>query len=202
MTINEIITLIKDIILGFCALGTFSVAVYGVKSWARELQGKADFEVSRNLIRVVYKFRDEMEYSRSFMTLANEFPSEYDPMNKDGEYKARVWSHVFSSRWKPVVEAVQALEAQGLEAEALWGNDVKELVLKLRKNARLLRVGMQAVVDNEAQEHETFNLNKELAIKMKARVWVSIDGEDEISTSVLATVKELEDFVRPHLTRN
>ncbi|HCG7231294.1 TPA: hypothetical protein NJ351_004468 [Vibrio parahaemolyticus] len=203
MSINEIVALIKDIVLGLCALGTFSLAIYGLKSWARELKGKADFEVSRQLIRAVYKFRDEMEYSRSPMTLAHEFPSDYDPMNKTSEYQAKSWSYVFTNRWKPVIDAVQELEAQGLEAEALWGNEVKQLIQNLRKNARLLRVGMQAVVDDEMNGHENFNCNPDLAVKMRNRVWKpTLDDGDEITDSISSAVKELENYLRPHLKRN
>ncbi|ABZ75101.1 conserved hypothetical protein [Shewanella halifaxensis HAW-EB4] len=203
MTINEIITLIKDIVLGLCALGTVSVAVYGVKNWARELKGKADFEVSRQLIRAVYKFRDEIEYSRSPMTLPSEFPANYDPMNRAAKYKAESWSYVFSNRWKPVVEAVQELEVQGLEAEALWGAEIKQLVQELRKNARLLRVGMQAVVDNEMQDNENFKCNSDLGKTMKNRVWKSMFEEnDEITVAINSTVEKLENYVRPHLKRN
>ena len=203
LSINEIVTLIKDIVLALCAIGTLSLAVYGLKSWARELTGKADFEVSRQLIRAVYKFRDEMEYSRSPMTLAHEFPSDYDPTNKESEYQAKSWSYVFSNRWKPVVEAVQELEAQGLEAEALWGTEIKQLVQNLRKNARLLRVGMQAVVDNEMHEHENFTCNPDLATQMRNRVWKSALGDsDEITDSISFAVEELENYLRPHLKRN
>ncbi|NDJ81450.1 hypothetical protein GXP65_10470 [Vibrio campbellii] len=203
MTVNEIVTLVKDVVLGLSALGTFFVAMYGVKSWARELKGKADFEVSRQLIRAVYKFRDEMEYSRSPMTLPNEFPENYDPMNRSSEYKAESWSYVFSNRWKPVVEAVQELEAQGLEAEALWGNEVKGLVQELRKNARLLRVGMQAVVDNEMEDNENFSSDPELGKQMRSRVFKPIrDEQDEITDAVKLSVEKLENYLRPHLKRN
>ncbi|HGY9608030.1 hypothetical protein [Vibrio harveyi] len=203
MSINEIVALIKDIVLGLCALGTFSLAIYGVKSWARELKGRADFDVSRQLIRAVYKFRDEMEYSRSPMTLAHEFPSDYDPMNKTSEYQAKAWSYVFSNRWKPVISAVQELEAQSLEAEALWGPEVKQLILDLRTNARLLRVGMQAIVDDEINDHENFKRNPELAVKMRNRVWKpALDDGDEITDSIRVAVKELENYLRPHLKRN
>lgn len=203
MSINEIVTLIKDIVLGLCALGTVSVAVYGVKSWARELKGKADFEIARHLIRAVYKFRDEIEFSRSPMILPNEFPENYDPHNRASKYKAESWSYVLSNRWKPVVEAVYELDAQGLEAEALWGADIKQLIQDLRKNAQLLRVGMQAVVDHEMQDNENFECDSDLAKKMRSRVWKSMREEnDEITLSINSAIGKLEQYVRPHLKRN
>ncbi|MEV3803351.1 hypothetical protein RI528_07370 [Aeromonas veronii] len=167
MSISEIVAVVKDVVLGLCAVGTFVLAVYGLKNWARELKGKADFEVARQFIRAVYKFRDEIDNSRSPMTLANEYPLDYDPMNKSPEYKAQALSYVFSNRWKPVVNAVQELEAQALEAEALWGGEVKKLVHDLMKNAQLLRVGMQAIVDSEISENQNFKSNSDLAMRMR-----------------------------------
>ncbi|HEH9416839.1 TPA: hypothetical protein SIA31_000834 [Aeromonas sobria] len=203
MSISEIVAVVKDVVLGLCAVGTFILAAYGVKNWARELKGKADFEVSRQFIRAVYKFRDEIENSRSPMTLANEYPSDYDPMNKSPEYKAQAWSYVFSNRWKPVVNAVQELEAQALEAEALWGGEVKKLVHDLMKNAQLLRVGMQAIVDNEINENQNFKSDPDLAMRMRGRVWKKIYcDKDEITDSIISTVEKLENYLRPYLKRS
>ncbi|WP_421238908.1 hypothetical protein [Aeromonas enteropelogenes] len=203
MSIGEIVSITKDIVLALCGVGTFSLAVYGVKNWARELKGKTEFEVSRQFIRAVYKFRDEIEYSRSPMTLANEYPLEYDPMNKNEKYQAEAWAHVFSNRWKPVVNAVLELDAQALEAEALWGTEVKQLVNDLRRNAQLLRVGMQAIIDNEMNGNQTFQSNPNLAMQMRGRVWKqSHDHGDEITESMISIVGKLENFLRPYLKRN
>ncbi|WP_421339708.1 hypothetical protein [Aeromonas veronii] len=203
MSISEIVAVVKDVVLGLCAVGTFVLAVYGVKNWARELKGKADFEVARQFIRAVYKFRDEIDNSRSPMTLANEYPLDYDPMNKSPEYKAQALSYVFSNRWKPVVNAVQELEAQALEAEALWGGEVKKLVHDLMKNAQLLRVGMQAIVDSEISENQNFKSNSDLAMRMRGRVWKQMHcDKDEITDSIISTVEKLENYLRPYLKRN
>lgn len=203
LSISEIVAVVKDVVLGLCAVGTFVLAVYGVKNWARELKGKADFEVARQFIRAVYKFRDEIDNSRSPMTLANEYPLDYDPMNKSPEYKAQALSYVFSNRWKPVVNAVQELEAQALEAEALWGGEVKKLVHDLMKNAQLLRVGMQAIVDSEISENQNFKSNSDLAMRMRGRVWKQMHcDKDEITDSIISTVEKLENYLRPYLKRN
>jgi len=149
----EYITVFKDVCLSVAAIVTASVAIYGLRSWKKELSGKANFEVARGLIRSTYRLRDEISYGRSPFTSAHEFPKGYDPLNKAPEKEAEAWSHVFTNRWKPIAEAVQEFDAQTLEAEALWGSDIKDMSFELRRCATTLRVAMEAVVSNEASPY-------------------------------------------------
>ena len=65
MTTPEVITAIKDVLLGLAAATTAVVAVIGLKNWSRELKGKAEFEIARNMIRATYKLRNELQICRS-----------------------------------------------------------------------------------------------------------------------------------------
>lgn len=93
MSTVEYITAFKDICLASAAIITTTVAIFGLRSWSKEIRGKADFDVARGLIRATYKLRDEISYSRSPFTSANEFPSGYDPLNKTSSKESEVlWS--------------------------------------------------------------------------------------------------------------
>ena len=65
---SEIIGCIKDIIIALAAITTAAVAIYGITSWRRELSGKANFEVARNLAKAIYLLRDEISYCRDPIT--------------------------------------------------------------------------------------------------------------------------------------
>ena len=95
MTYTEIITAIKDVLIGGAAIATASVAVIGLKSWSRELRGRADFEVARGLIRATYKLRDELRASRAPFIRAHEFPEGYyNPAGTSTpEKEAQAWAH-------------------------------------------------------------------------------------------------------------
>ncbi|QPB83540.1 hypothetical protein CWC22_011300 [Pseudoalteromonas rubra] len=123
MSTTEIITAIMNIVLSGAAITTATVAILGLKSWSRELKGKAEFEVGRALILATYKLRDELKYARSPWICGYEFPEDY-PRNSDeitAEIEANAHAHIYSKRWKPVAEAIQEFETQALEGEALWG---------------------------------------------------------------------------------
>ena len=203
LTTVEIISASKDIVLACAALVTVSIAVYGVKSWSRELRGKASFEVACGLIRATYKFRDELGYSRSPWTSASEFPKDYSPMQRDRtpEKEAEAWAYVFNNRWRPVAEAQLEFEAQVLEAEALWGSDIKLKTNELRQCARNLRVAMEAMVVNEASGKENFNSDKEFGEEIKSDVWAIKEDTNKLSRKIKSAVTEIEETVRPHIKR-
>jgi hypothetical protein len=115
-----IIPAIKDIILIFAAIITAMVAIKGLRSWSRELRGKADFELARNLIRSTYKLRDELSYCRSPLKLINELPEGYDPTKRSPSGEAEAYAYFYANRFKPVAVAYQEFETQALEAEALY----------------------------------------------------------------------------------
>ena len=200
----EIISAFKDIILACAALVTASIAVYGVKSWSRELKGKASFEVARGLIRATYKLRDELGYSRSPWTSLSEFPKDYSPMPKDRTPKkeAEAWAYVFNNRWRPVAEAQLEFEAQVLEAEALWGSDIKLKTNELKQCARNLRVAMEAIVVNEANDKENFKSDKEFGKEIEADVWAIKEDNNKLSQKIKDAVLGIEESVRPHIKRN
>ncbi len=115
----EIISVTKGIILIFVAMATAHVAINGLQSWSRELKGKADFEVARNLIRPVYKIRDELRYCCSPWVTLGEFSEDYGSNNKSSEIEAKAYALIYTNRWKPVATALQDFESQALEAKAL-----------------------------------------------------------------------------------
>ena len=204
LTWVEIISVSKDIVLTLAALVTISIAVYGVKSWSRELRGKAYFEVARGLIRATYKLRDELGYSRSPWTSASEFPKDYSPMPKDRtpEKEAEAWAYVFNNRCRPVAEALLEFEAQVLEAEAIWGSDIKLKTNELRQCARSLRVAMEAMVANEANGREDFKSDKGFGKEIKSDVWAMKEDTNRLSQRIKNAVVGIEESVRPFIKRN
>lgn len=201
----ELITAIKDVCLSMAAIVTATVAIYGLKSWKKELNGKANFEVARGLIRATYKLRDEISYSRNPFTSAHEFPKGYDPLQKTPEKEAEAWSYVFTNRWKPIAEAVQEFDTQTLEAEALWGSDIKNKAFELRRCANTLRAAMEEMVSNEASGNRHFKSDEEFGKKIKAEVsagWGRSEDKNELSERIDNSIKQIEKEVRPHLSRN
>jgi len=201
----EYITALKDVCLSIAAITAAVVAISGLKSWRKELRGKADFEIARSLIRATYKLRDEITYSRSPFTSASEFPEGYDPLNKTSKKEAEAWAFIFTNRWKPIADAIQEFEAQTLEAEALWGQEIKDTAFELRRCSRTLRTAMEAMLENKASDNEDFKVDNEFGKKIQSEIWQGFGGskgKDELGERVLTAVDNIEMKLRPHLKRN
>ncbi|MCD8523186.1 MAG: hypothetical protein LRY66_07365 [Saccharospirillaceae bacterium] len=202
MTSLEIISVTKDIILIFAAIATAHVAINGLQSWSRELKGKADFEVARNLIRSAYKLRDELRYCRSPWVTMDEFPEDYDSNNKTPEIEAKAYAFIYSNRWKPVATALQNFETQALEAEALWGSEFKPKTDELRQCARNLQVALEADISNKASGGENFRCDPEFGKTIKSEIWATHDDKNDLTLKISHAINEIEKNIRPHFRRS
>ncbi|WP_133408171.1 hypothetical protein [Parashewanella tropica] len=202
MSAIEAFSIIKDICLAVAAVTTAYVAYTGLEKWQKELRGKANFEVARELIKSIYKLRDELSYCRSPFILASEFPENYKgSFDKHSDYEeGQAWSYVYSKRWEPVGEAVQKFDTAVLEAEALWGTEIKDKALKLRKCVRNLQVDIEAVINDKYSGGEHFQ-DRDFANKVRASVSDSKSKDNELTNKINAAIDGLESEIRPHLSR-
>lgn len=201
---TEIITAVKDTLLALAGATTATVAVIGLKNWSRELRGKAAFETARALARATYKLRDELKLCRSPLIRSTEFPDGYQTTtsNKTADEQAQAYAHVYANRWNPVWTALQEFDTQTLEAEALWGNPIREKTDQLRGCVREINAAIEAVINNERSGGEDFVSNKDFGKKMRRVVFSSSnESNNELSTRISDAIKGIEDEIRPHLRR-
>jgi hypothetical protein len=197
----EIITVTKDIILIFAAIATAHVAINGLQSWSRELKGKADFEVARNLIRSVYKLRDELGYCRSPWYPPSEFPEDYDSMNKTSDSESKAYAFLYSNRWKLVATALLEYESQALEAQALWGASFKSKTDELRQCARNLKSALDAYISDKANDGEDFKCDPKFSKETKLKIWVT-GNDNPLTQEIDNAIQSIEKEVRPHFKRH
>ncbi|ELA7385315.1 hypothetical protein Q9F31_000350 [Vibrio alginolyticus] len=195
--------IIKDVAVSGAACLTAYVAFTGVSKWQDEMSGKANFEVARELARSMYLLRDEISYCRSPFTAAHEFPDTYRSGlgNHTNEEHGQAWAYVYSNRWEPVGKALQLFDTASLEAEALWGRDIKDKTNALRKCVRSLQVDIQAYISNKYNGGESFE-DREYAKKVEFGIWDVKKDENKLTTSINTAISEIESIVRPHLARN
>ncbi len=197
-------TLLKDIILSIAAITTSIVAIVGLTSWKREMKGSADFDVARAFIRSAYKLRDELRMARSPFYSNAEYPEGYSDnlMEQSPQDAAKAWAYAFQNRWKPVSEAVLEFEAQAIEAEVLWGGDIKTHANELKQCAYNLRAAMEAFVSNKASGGENFKSDQVFAKKVKSDVMLIKETENELSKAITTSIQKLETYIRPKLKHN
>lgn len=202
MSCAETVSAVSDAILALAGVVTAGVAIYGVKSWARELRGRATFDVARSLARATYKLRESIRQARSPLIRAHEFPEDYDRAanKRSAESEGRAYAHIFTKRLAPVWTAYEEFDAQTLEAEALWGSAIREKTDQLRALVRKLSAAAEAYIDNEASGEENFSSDRDFGRQIRSEVFASPSQKDnELTNSIAAAVAAIENELRPHL---
>lgn len=127
MTGVEIFSIIKDISLAGAVATTAFVAYTDLEKWQKELRGKANFEVARELIKSIYKLRDEISYCRSPFIAAQEFPENYIGVivKHTNEGKGQAYAHVYSKRIEIYIENEYS-GGENFKADQAFGKKIKE----------------------------------------------------------------------------
>ena len=194
---------LEHVAVAIAATVTGTVAVLGLQSWRRELQGRAEFEVARNLARATYKLRDALASCRSPFTAAHEFPPGYGGAlgKRSAEEEGNAWAHVYKNRWTPVWNALQDFDAHTLEAEALWGNNIRKRTDAMRKCVGTLNGAIEAYISNKHAGGEHFN-DREFGKEVQADIWAMKEDENPLSKAIKEAVHGIEEQIRPHLKRS
>ena len=155
------------------------------------------------MARATYKLRHELAICRSPFVRGQEFPESYrETVKRTAQQEAEGWAHVYKTRWMPVWTSIQDFDAQSLEAEALWGEAVRQKTHALRSCVRELNAAIEAVLDDKVQEGKNFAADREFGKRMHAIVSASgSDESNELSQRINAAVKNIEEMLRPHLAR-
>jgi hypothetical protein len=193
------IPFIKDIIISVAAMFTSGVAVYGVIKWKRELQGKVYLETSKKLLTALYGVRNNFEIVRSGWRDVSEFPEDYikhkTPGSRDPEKEADALWYVYKNRLSPLTKAMNELDICLLEAEALWGEEVREQGRKINSCYNRLVRSIKEVV---AMEYR----GEALAGKTyKDGVIASRKSSDELSNQLVEAINYFENISKKHLDR-
>lgn len=206
INVADLISGAKDLAIAGAAVTTAIVAYRGLQKWREELRGKADFEVARGLVRATFKLRDEIQSCRSPLIRGAEFPPGYQTPNVNHPAVARVeaeaLAYVFNNRWQRVTTALQEFEAQALEAEALWGADIRDRTQALRTCATAVYVAMESIIDDEMAHGAHFAQDREFGRRTRAQAYASPTATDNpLSNEIAAAVAALEAKLRGHLER-
>ena len=189
--------------MSLAATTTASIAVYGVVKWKKELQGKARFEAAKALMTAVYGVRNNFEVVRSGWQDISEFPEEYIKNKQPGKSEATAaadaqW-YIYKNRLAPLIEAMNKLDTCLLEAEALWGKEVKEYTRKINGCYNVLVISIKQVI---AEQYRGIDQSsKESSSIYHANIVAYKESTDELSSKLNEIIKYFENLTRNDLKR-
>jgi len=203
MSLVDVLSIVKDVALSAAACVTGYVALVGLGAWRKELEGRANFDVARQLAKSAYVLRDQMTYCRSPFTAAQEFPEGYRGGfgNASDKEQGDAWNYVYTNRWRSVGKAVQDFDTASLEAEALWGHEIKAKCTEFRGCVKTLQVSIEMFVRDKYGGGQSFK-NVDFSRKIESEIWEIDDGKNELTQRINAAIDGIEAFLRPHLSRS
>lgn len=123
------VSLISDIVVGVSALGVAVIAFFGLRTWRRELTGKAKFALARDVMLLGFKLKAHFEDARNPFTYSTESagrPRKEDE-TRDISQVLDEW-YARASRLKPLQENLIKIQEASWEAQILFSEDSKKSV--------------------------------------------------------------------------
>lgn len=130
--LRDYVALAKDIVTGLSAVTAATVAVIGLKTWARQLRGKTEYDLARRLLTQIYRVRQRIQALRHPFVSSGETIQalqgvgadieEFDPLDTGDQ--ARAQRAVYQRRWERLQEPLAELRVEAIEAKVLWGDVV------------------------------------------------------------------------------
>ncbi len=206
MTCTEIVTLLKDLILSGVAITGAVVAIKGLGTWQRQLKGQSEYELSRRILVTLFKYRDAINGVRHPAMWAYEMPTPpEDEARTMSSEQIRFYgkSEAYQARWVKVQTERTALYADMLEAEAIWGNDLKDLFKKVFDLEHELFTRIRHYIErinpdtDEATREAVRNIDK----KNRDIMYENLSEDpDEYKQDLMSAIENIEKYLKPKLS--
>lgn len=200
--LTRFLPLIKDIVL----ICTGGVAVYvglrGLDAWRRQLYGQTEYDLGKRILRSTYRVREAIHGVRHpFLQYSRDPDLPEDKLKKlsDKEKEWHALAQAYQKRWQPLSDAKAELDAELLEAEAVWGVEIREKFGSLDGLITELFLAIEYYLDvrnPNVQEEWTPEERKESREIMYAR-----GSKDKFKGRLDAVLKDIEAVLKPHIAR-
>ncbi len=196
----------KDIIVAISAGGAALIAYKGLDTWHKELKGKSEYQLAKDVLRSVYKVREAFKHVRNHTIFGYEYPK--DITERSGhlkqEHRYEGTAHVYETRWKIMDEAFSELEEKNLEALVEWGSKFQDTIIPLRRCRSELLVAIQDMLERYKNPHEKNWKNREEQAEERSVLYHAGEDSkyDQFTPQINSAIDLFEKWLRPHISRN
>jgi hypothetical protein len=184
------------------------VASRGLRTWQQQLHGTVEYEHARRLYRAVLEVREEMTNVRNPFIPIGETNAAFveagvEPSHERG-IDERASALVYNRRWIGLQKARVTLSAELLEAEALWGESIREPAKKLNSCVGELYTATMWHVREKSRPQFNSRKPDDSAIELSQRMHDVLyssgsDEGDAFFAKVIEAVRDFEGLLKPHL---
>ena len=180
------------------------VAWRGLATWKHELAGRHEYELARRLAISVYKCQAKTKRVRNSYISPGEFAAalaargvKLEDVAEDKRDLTQT-AAVYETRWAELVDARGSIDADLLEAAAVWGDDWLLLVEPLDTLHRKLYVAIRRHLRSRdpGQAHRASPENEEQTDEL---IYEGLVEPDKFSASYSQGVGGIAKRLRPHM---
>ena len=198
----------RDVIVALCAAVGACVAVYGLNTWRREHRDTIQYELSRRILRALYKVHEKIKtFRNSFMSVSEQFEAlknaghTVEEIKENGllSNKFDIDSAVYSMRWNSLREAFLELDVETLEAKVLWGDEVPEALKPIEDCVKKLQLTARR---KQRADSGSTKLTPEKMEEMDSILYsdnIGDTSEDIFGKKIVDAIRAVEDLTKPHL---
>lgn len=196
--IAGVVAIAKDVMTGAAALIAAVVAARGLQTWKRQLHGNTNYELARRLLRSAYRVREAIRWVRNPLILYGEAASalkgaglsDSPPAGSDDQGEALV----YQARWQRVAEANVEFLAELLEAEALWGPEIRQ-----RGDALAACIGQLHWALWRWLSRRQSSITPDRMAELLAIIYSAGSASTKYDDDLNAALEGIEAQIRPHL---
>ena len=203
-SIPELTGTIKDILVGLSAVGATIFAYLGINAWRKELKGKSEYQLAKDILKSVYRVREAFKHVRHIAIFQYEYPEDmqgpHGHLKPEHDYEGT--AHVYETRWKLMDEAFKELEEYHLLAQVEWGPEFKDKIKKLSACRAELLVTIQQMLRRKKNPSEKMNSVEEKAEERSVLYHIGEDSKhDKFTPEINEAIQEFENWLRPHIKK-
>lgn len=193
----------KDILVGLAAAAAALFAYLGLSAWRKELKGKAEYQLAKDVLKSVYKVREAFKHVRNPIIYQYEYPEGmrdvHGHLKREHDHEGT--AHVYEKRWEKMAEAFGELEEHHLAAQVEWGPEFQDVIVKLRSCRVELLVAIQKMLERKKNPHEApLTKAEERAEERSVLYHIGSNSEhDKFTPQIEEAINDFEKWLRPHV---
>ena len=201
--IAQWITAGKDILLGLSAVSAAVFAYLGLIAWRKELKGKSEYQLAKDVLKSVYRVREAFKHVRNPVIYQYEYPEEmrdhHGHLQREQDYEGT--AHVYEKRWEVMAKAFGDLEEHHLDAQVEWGAEFQNKIVKLRSCRVELMIAIQQVLERKKNPREAALSSAEEKAEERSVLYHLGSGlkHDKFTPEIEEAVNEFEAWLRPYI---
>jgi hypothetical protein len=201
--LDTLAPLLKDIAVILAAGVAGYVGLRGLSAWRRQLAGRTEYDLARNILTALYKLRDAVKEVRNplmLLALEPDLPEQKPEEFSEAKKTWLVWVQEYNGRWAPVRQIGSELQVNLFEPEAVLGTAFKESISGINRLIAELRWATHRFLDCRNPDFRRRMGPDDLRRQRALMYGPAGDGEeDEYSQKFNSFIEKIEMQPRPHI---